>query len=161
MKWCWQQDPEMRPTATQVLEVAKSEQFCCLVDGILIDNNAQVLCACKREIIVRMRRRTRGAEKRRISSGCLEMSTSINDINNLQASETTLEQSGISLRSISEGYFEVSDSNVCRNEPEKTKIVDAVHKYELWVSSNYSHSSNITVINYCEKFTGIEVRTYT
>ena len=90
MKWCWQQDPEMRPTATQVVEVAKSEQFCCLVDGILIDNNAQVLCACKREIVVRLQRRIKGTRIKRVSSGCLEMSTSINEINNSQASETIL-----------------------------------------------------------------------
>ena len=159
MKWCWQQDPEMRPTATQVVEVAKSEQFCCLVDGILIDNNAQVLCACKREIVVRLQRKIKGTGMRRVSSGCLEMSTSINEINNSQASETILEKSGASQRSISEGYFEVPDNNFCKSEPVPAKIVDAVHKYELWVLSNNGHSSYATVISYCEKFTGIKVRT--
>jgi len=35
--------------------------------------------------------------------------------------------------------------------------VDAMHKYELWVSSSDVHSSCVTIIEYCEKFTGIKV----
>ncbi|XP_065901967.1 leucine-rich repeat serine/threonine-protein kinase 1-like [Dysidea avara] len=57
MIWCWQQDPEMRPTATQVVEVARSQQFCRLVDGIRIDNDGRVLCVCHREIPITLRQK--------------------------------------------------------------------------------------------------------
>ena len=164
MIWCWQQDPEMRPTATQVVEVAKNEQFCRLVDGILIDNNARVLCACKREIIVTVRQRSRSSKARRVSSTCLEMSSSfVETYNNSQT--LVVENSAPSSRSVSEGYFELLDVQISNERASVspdfastlTKKLDAVHKYELWISSSDVHSSCVTVIDYCEKFTGIKV----
>lgn len=50
MSWCWQQDPELRPTASQVVEVVKSEEFCCLRDGVCINDYGQVLCVCHHNI---------------------------------------------------------------------------------------------------------------
>ena len=164
MIWCWQQDPEMRPTASQVVEVAKSEQFCRLVDGILIDNHARVLCACKREIVITIRQRSRSSKKRRVSSTCLEMSSSFMASNNLQTLETlAAEKSPPSSRAVSAGHCELLDvevSNQWTLTPDGstlTRELDAVYKYELWVSSSDVHSSCVTIIDYCEKFTGIKV----
>lgn len=154
----------MRPTATQVVEAAKSEQFCRLIDGILIDNNARVLCACKREIVITMRQRSRSSRTKRASS-YLEMSSSfIETSNDLQTSETSAtEKQSVPSRSVSEGQAELLDVEVndqrtlTPDDTTLTRKVDAVHKYELWVSSSDVHSSCITIIDYCEKFTGIKV----
>lgn len=173
MIWCWQQDPEMRPTATQVVEVAKSEQFCRLVNGIHIDNSARVLCACQREIIVTLQTKSKTYKKRNVSSGCFEISTSYKDtkdfFNSLQLSTEKVPIP--SARSVSEGHFvydettgdaisslkcEDSDT-VSPNSNTLPKKLDVVHKYELWVSSSDVHSSRITIVDYFGKFTGIQV----
>jgi len=44
MNWCWQQDPELRPTASEVVEAVKSEEFCCLINGVCINDYGKVLC---------------------------------------------------------------------------------------------------------------------
>lgn len=167
MIWCWQQDPEMRPTATQVVEAAKSEQFCRLVDGIHIDDNARVLCACKREIVATVRHKSRNSKMRERSSTCLEMSRSYQELkepsNSLEASETITEKPPSPPRSISEGQFVYEssltgiDSISSVTESTIQRKLDVVHKYELWVSSSDVHSSRITIIDYCGKFTGIKV----
>ena len=168
MIWCWQQDPEMRPTATQVVEAAKSEQFCRLIDGILIDNNARVLCACKREIVITMRQRSRSSRtKLGRASSYLEMSANfIEPSDNIQTLETTAaEKQSVPSRSVSAGQTELLDVEVSDERtltPDGstlTRKLDAVHKYELWVSSSDVHSSCITIIDYCEKFTSIKVIT--
>ena len=169
MIWCWQQDPEVRPTATQVVEAARSEQFCRLVDGILIDNNARVLCACKREVVITMRKRSRSSRTKRASL-YLEMSSSFVEASNgIQTSEmtTAAEKESVASRSVSEGQTEFLNVEVEVNHQRTitpdgstlTRKLDAVHKYELWVSSSDVHSSCITIIDYCEKFTGIKVIT--
>ena len=40
--WCWQQNPEHRPTAGQIIEATSSEQFPRLLDGIRACNVGQV-----------------------------------------------------------------------------------------------------------------------
>ena len=42
MVWCWQQKPENRPTAPGIMEVATTEQFPRLLDGIRICNCGKV-----------------------------------------------------------------------------------------------------------------------
>ena len=42
MVWCWQQNPEHRPTAGQIIEATSSEQFPRLLDGIRACNVGQV-----------------------------------------------------------------------------------------------------------------------
>ena len=153
MIWCWQQDPEMRPTAAQVVEVAKSEQFCRLVDGVLIDNNARVLCSCQREIVVSVREKSKSSRMKKFTSENLELFSSFK-----VGSET------LAPRSFSEGHSELSDTmqssydwSMSLGGDTLKRKVDAMHKYELWVSSSDVHSSCVTIIEYCEKFTGIKV----
>lgn len=50
MSWCWQQDPVLRPTASEVIKVIKSDEFCCLVDGVCINDYGKVLCVYHRNI---------------------------------------------------------------------------------------------------------------
>ena len=164
MVWCWQQDPEMRPTATEVVEVAKSEQFCRLIDGIRIDDNARVLCACKREIFVTLQQKNR-SHKFIKSSSFQEMSSSYQDF---KASCSSFETSDVlpsSARSISEGQFLVTNDenndqllSPDQNDGILKRKLDVVRKYELWVSSSDIHSSRVTIIDYCGKFTGIKVQ---
>lgn len=169
MIWCWQQDPEVRPTATEVVEVAKSEQFCRLIDGIHIDDNARVLCACKREIVVTLQQRCRSSYKfKRTNSFHLEMSSSYQDSKESFSSLETSEILPSSARSISEGQLLVSNDENDNNRPlspaDKNdgtlkRKLNVVHKYELWISSSDIHSSRVTIIDYCGKFTGIKVST--
>ena len=42
MVWCWQQKPENRPDAPTIMEVASTEQFPRLLDGIRICNYGKV-----------------------------------------------------------------------------------------------------------------------
>lgn len=46
MVWCWQQHPDNRPTANQIIRVAKSKQFLKLLDGIRISTGGQVGSGC-------------------------------------------------------------------------------------------------------------------
>ena len=165
MIWCWQQDPEMRPTATEVVEVAKSEQFCRLIGGIHIDDNARVLCACKREIFVTVQQKNRSLKFRKSGSFNIEMSASYQDFkgsfSSLEASDVMLSSS---VRSISEGQFDLTGVEnydqllpLDKNDSTLKRKLDAVHKYELWVSSSDIHSSRVTIIDYYGKFTGIKV----
>ena len=169
MIWCWQQDPEVRPTATDVVEVAKNEQFCRLIDGIHIDDNARVLCACKREIVVTLQQRCRSSYKfKRTNSFHLDISSSYQDFKESVSSLETSEILPSSARSISEGQFLVSNdendndrplSPADKNDGTLNRKLNAVHKYELWISSSDIHSSRVTIIDYCGKFTGIKVTT--
>ncbi len=45
MVWCWQQDPEDRPSADGIITATGSEQFPRLLDGIRACNAGQV-CGC-------------------------------------------------------------------------------------------------------------------
>lgn len=165
MIWCWQQDPEIRPTATEVVEVAKSEQFFRLIGGIHIDDNARVLCACKREIFVTVQQKNRSLKFKKSGSFNVEMSSSYQDF---KGSFSSLETSDVALSSssssISEDQFHVTgDENYDqllppdKNDSTLKRKLDAVHKYELWVCSSDVHSSRVTIIDYCGKFTGIKV----
>ena len=149
----------MRPTAAQVVEVAKSEQFCRLVDGILIDNNARVLCACKREIVVTVRERNRSSKMKKFTSENLESFSSFK-----VGSDGTSPSETIAPRRLSEGHSDLLDAKQASNDWANSlgddtlkRRIDAMHKYELWVSSSDVHSSCVTIIEYCEKFTGIKV----
>ena len=176
MIWCWQQDPEVRPTASQVVEVAKSEQFCRLIDGIRIDDNARVLCACKREIFVTMRQKNKKIKLLESTHRSLHLdaSSSYQDLKESSGNfETTLETvsetqiSPPSARSISEGEFEYKPAtnenddddklSSYRNDTLEQRKLDVVHKYELWISSSDVHSSRVTILDYCGRFTGIKV----
>ncbi len=42
MVWCWQQDPDDRPKADQIIVAANDEQFLRLFDGIRASNGVQV-----------------------------------------------------------------------------------------------------------------------
>ena len=42
MVWCWQQDPDKRPTADDIITTAESDQFLRLLNGIRISNGGQV-----------------------------------------------------------------------------------------------------------------------
>ena len=45
MSWCWQQAPELRPTASRVVEVVKAKEFSSLLAGVCISDYGKVLCA--------------------------------------------------------------------------------------------------------------------
>ena len=114
MGWCWQQDPELRPTASQVVQVVNSEEFCCLRDGICINDYGQVLCVCA----------THQTE-----------------------TDTSLSVNKEDINSFSISQYE----NTC------SASKNATH-FEIWISSsNNIQSSTITVLDYCGKFTTIEV----
>lgn len=121
MNWCWQQDPELRPVASQVVEVIKSEGFCCLTDGVCINDYGKVLCVYHRSIHT-----TNHQKERELSSN--KGTTELSDLFSLQQSEC----------------------------PSKD-----VTNYEIWISSsNNIQSSTVTVLDYCGKFTAVEVRMY-
>ena len=202
MIWCWQQDPEKRPTATQVVEVAKSEQFYRLIDGIHISDSARVLCACKREIYVEARQKTKAYKNRKVSSGCFEMSTELQTDHLSGSFQMTVNPPLSPSRSISEGLhmYELVDSytSPLKHENSETmptmkhensetmptmkrensetmptmkrensetmnttgtpkRKLDVVLKYELWVSSSDVHSSSVTILDYCGRFTKVQV----
>lgn len=120
MNWCWQQDPELRPTASQVVETVKGEEFCCLIDGVCINDYGKVLC------IHHCTLHTADYQKAR------ETSLSLNK-DNLELSD--------SVANLQSGYSSKSAT-----------------KYEIWISSsNNIQSSKVTVLDYCGKFTAIEV----
>ena len=50
MVWCWQQHPEDRPEATEVLSVVQTQQFLRLVDGIRVCDGAKVMAVCARTV---------------------------------------------------------------------------------------------------------------
>jgi len=169
MIWCWQQDPEMRPTASQVVEVARSEQFCCLVDGIRIDNDGRVLCECHRKIPITMRQRTRGLKKRNATSGFIELSASYNK-RDRSTSVPLNDRDVSSTRSVSDDHQDVETWSI--SHPTATvddlsysssmqttleRKVDVIHKHEVWVCSSDVHCSRVTVLDYCGKFTGVQV----
>ena len=121
MSWCWQQAPELRPTASQVVEVVNSEEFCCLCDGVCINEYGQVLCVCHHNI------HTTTHQKETDTM----LSMNKEDNNSFSIPHT-------------ENMYSASEN--------------ATH-YEIWISSsNNIQSSTVTVLDYCGKFTAVEVR---
>ena len=121
MNWCWQQAPELRPTASQVVEVVKSEEFCCLRDGVCINDYGKVLCVCHRNI---------------------QSATHQKEIDTF-----------LSMNKEDSNSFPTPHSENTRSASE-----NATH-YEIWISSsNNIQSSTVTILDYCGKFTAIEVR---
>ena len=107
----------------------------------------------------------------------LDVSSSYQDLKESSGNfETTLEtvlETQIpppSARSISEGEFEYKPATNENNDDDKLSSVtsdtleqsklDVLHKYELWISSSDVHSSCVTILDYCGKFTGIKVWTH-
>ena len=118
MNWCWQQAPELRPTASQVVEVIKTKEFSSLLGGVCINDYGKVLCA----------------------SYCIVHTPSH------QKQKDTLASS--------------KDSNsFCTSQNENMySTSENATNYEIWISSsNNIQSSTVTVLNYCGKFTAIEV----
>jgi len=171
MIWCWQQDPEMRPTASQVVEVARSEQFCCLVDGIRIDNDGRGLCKCHREIPITMRHRTRGLKKRNATSGFIELPASYNkhdrstsvplndrDVSSTHSVRDDHQDFEMFYGSISHPTATVDDLSYSSSmQTTLEKKVDVIRKHEVWVCSRDVHCSCVTVLDYCGRFTGVQV----
>ena len=120
MSWCWQQDPELRPTASQVVEVVKSEEFCCLRDGVCINDYGQVLCVCHCTI-------------------------------HAGTHQTEADTSLLVNKEDTNSFSFHHNKNVC------SASENAAH-HKIWISSsNNIQSSTITVLDYCGKFTAIEV----
>ena len=116
MNWCWQQDPDLRPTASEILNVMKNVEFCCLVDGVCINDYGKILCVYHHNI------HTTTDQKEKIS--------------------------------LNKGNMKPSNSFVT-SQYENNKNGA---KYEIWISSsNNIQCSTVTVLNYCGKFTAVEV----
>lgn len=119
MNWCWQQDAKLRPTASEIVEAVKSEEFCCLVDGVCINDYGKVLCAYHRKVHTANDQKERGASL-----------------------------------SLNKGSIKPSHSSAIS----QYKNNENATKYEIWISSsNNIQSSTVTVLNYCGKFTSVEV----
>lgn len=119
MNWCWQQDPELRPTASEVVEVVNSKEFCCLVDGVCINDYGKVLCVYHHNV---------------------------HTASNQKESKASL--------SLNNGTEKPSDL-VATSHSENHEN----SKHEIWMSSsNNIQSSTVTVLDYCGKFTAVEVR---
>ena len=158
----------MRPTATQVVEVARSQQFCRLVDGIRIDNDGRVLCVCHREIPITLRQKTIDFRKRNASSGFIDLSTSYNKRD--RSTSVPLSERDINTGHSDDHHDFESFYGSMLHPPDQTtsddvsfssstleRKVDVVHKHEVWVSSSDVHCSRVTVLDYFGRFTGVQV----
>ena len=169
MVWCWQQDPDMRPTATQVVEVAKSEQFCRLVDGIRIDNDGRVLCVCHREISITLRQKTRDLRKRHATADFVELTASLDkrerSVSTREGHSTSIphqdfEQLYASSLYPTDSAATAAADDVSYSSSTLERKVDVVRTHEVWVSSSDVHCSRVTVLDYCGRFTGVQVGAY-
>lgn len=46
MTLCWSRDPGERPSAKEIVEFAERPEFCALYNVVMLENEADVLCAC-------------------------------------------------------------------------------------------------------------------
>ena len=50
MVWCWQQSPDDRPTAKQIVATVDTDQFLRLLDGIRVCDNTHIIACCYRVV---------------------------------------------------------------------------------------------------------------
>lgn len=126
MNWCWQQDPKLRPTASQVVESVKSEEFCCLLNGICINDYGKVLCVYSHKVHNMNHQKKNKSLLNRDSLKPLDSSAILQSENQYSASDCASKNTA---------------------------------KHEIWLSSsNNIQSSMVTILEYCGKFTAVEVR---